>query len=100
MMTPSLSSSPPLSIEDCRQAGDDFGQGMRGRSRQKFEAALMHQLDMLVAALAETALNEDEAVAAFDVAAWDAWEAVLVGTPAGAQESEGGRGQSRGRPKV
>jgi len=99
-MTPSLSPSPPLSIADCRAAGESFGRDMRGRSRQKFEAALMHWIDMLTAALADTALDEDEAVAAFDVAAWDAWEAMLVGTPAITQETESGRSQGRGRPKA
>lgn len=101
MMTPSLSPSPPLSIDDCRQAGEAFGQTMRGRSRQAFETALMQRLEVFVAGLAETGLDEEDAIAAFDVAAWDTWEAVLGGTgPAEPAAGEMGRPSGRARPKT
>ncbi|WP_459676197.1 hypothetical protein [Acidisoma sp. 7E03] len=72
---------------------------MRGRSRQKFESALMRRIDQLVASLAETKMDEDEAVAAFDVAAWDAWEAVLGALAAPEPPAEPGRTAARPRGK-
>ncbi|HTI01507.1 MAG TPA: hypothetical protein VL752_11225 [Acidisoma sp.] len=97
-MTPSLSSSPPETIEDCRTAGETLGQEMRGRSRTKFETVLTQRLDRMAEQIAGSALDAEEAIAAFDVAAWDAWEAVLSGAAVSeAAKSEGGRNPGRNK---
>lgn len=90
-MTPSLSSPPPETIEDCRNAGESFGREMRGRPRTKFETGLMRRLDAIAEQVAGSALDEEEAIAAFDVAAWDSWEAVLTSAAVAEPKAEGGR---------
>lgn len=65
-----------LIIVECRMTGLEFGTEFAHQSREAFEVALVGQLTALDERLAVTALNAADAVAAFDQAAWDAWEAV------------------------
>lgn len=95
-MTPNLS-SPPESVEDCRVAGETLGREMRGRPRAKFETVLMQRLDGMAEQIAASPLDADEAIAAFDVAAWDTWEAVLTGAGVGEAKSDGGRSPGRNK---
>ncbi len=78
-MTPLIASSP-TTIETYRAQGRAFGQQWRGRSRRKFEESLVKRLDILSEEIAALAVDAEEATAAFDVAAWDAWEAGVTGT--------------------
>jgi hypothetical protein len=96
-MTPSHSASPPETVEDCRVAGETLGREMRGRPRVKFETVLMQRLDGIVEQIAASTLDAEEAIAAFDVAAWDTWEAVLTGTTVPEPKSEAGRSPGRNK---
>jgi hypothetical protein len=60
---------------ECRMTGLEFGAEFAHQPREAFEVALLGQLAALDERLAVTARNAD-AVAAFDQAAWDVWEAV------------------------
>jgi hypothetical protein len=95
-MTPNLS-SPLESVEDCRLAGESLGRDMRGRPRTKFETVLMQRLEGMAEQITATTLDPEEAIAAFDVAAWDSWEAVLTGAGVAEPKAEGGRGPSRNK---
>lgn len=96
-MTPSLSPSLPRTAGECRLAGETFGREMRGRPRTKFETALVKQLAVLELQAAEAALDPEEALAAFDTAAWEAWEAAVSSLPASetgpGESGRGGRGR-------
>lgn len=82
MSLPPLIASPsPATIDALQTEGRAFGQDWRGRARTKFEEALVKRLGSLAEDIAARALDTDEAVAAFDVAAWDAWEAPVSSAP-------------------
>jgi hypothetical protein len=93
-MTPSLAPSP-TALENYRAQGSAFGRYWRGRPRSKFEESLVKRIDSLIEEAAALAVDSDEVVAAFDVAAWEAWEASVTGTslagggPSGAGPSGG-----------
>lgn len=76
-LPPLIASPPPATIDALRMEGHAFGQDWRGRARTKFEEALVKRLGSLTEDISARALDTDEAVAAFDVAAWDAWEAPI-----------------------
>lgn len=95
--TPGSSSSPPETIAEWRSAGEAFGREMRGRPRTKFETILMQRLNAMAEDIAGSALDSDEAISAFDVAAWDAWEAVLTGAAVNEPKPETGRGSGRNK---
>jgi hypothetical protein len=96
-MTPSQSSTPPETIEDCRVAGETLGREMRGRPRVKFETVLMQRLDGMAEQIASSTLDAEEAIAAFDSAAWDTWEAVLTGATLPEPKSDGTRNPGRNK---
>ncbi len=64
---------PPVTVEECRLAGRRFGSAWSKASRVSFEQALVARLTALDEALREHGI--EEAVAAFDQAAWGGWEA-------------------------
>ncbi len=66
---------PPETIEASRLAGRWFGSAWGQASRVAFEDALVAQLLILSEALATGEWDAEEAVAAFDQAAWSGWEA-------------------------
>lgn len=77
-MTPSIAPPGPVTVDDLRAEGTAFGRSWRGRPRSRFEESLVKRLNALSEALAAQALDEDEAIAAFDTAAWDTWEASVT----------------------
>ncbi len=69
---------PSVTLEECRSAGRELGSVCGGSPRADFEQALVMRLSALGAlgdALAQTAVDADEALAALDQAAWASWEA-------------------------
>jgi hypothetical protein len=78
MMKCSVIFDPPVTIEECRIVGAQFGKAWGGRPRVAFEQALVKRLVVLSEALAASGLDPDEVVAAFDQAAWTEWEEVAT----------------------
>ncbi|WP_158805791.1 MULTISPECIES: hypothetical protein [unclassified Acidisoma] len=74
-MTPPLTFNPPISIDLCETAGQEFGHARTGTERVVFEQELEAQLVVLVEALRAADIDRDQALAVFDTAAWSAWEA-------------------------
>jgi hypothetical protein len=74
-MTSPLTFDPPISIDLCETAGREFGHARIGMERMVFEQELVAQLGALDEALRAAHIDRDQALAAFDTAAWGAWEA-------------------------
>jgi hypothetical protein len=74
-MSSPLTFNPPITIDLCETAGQEFGGARIGMERAIFEQELVAQLAALVEALRAADIDRDRALAAFDTAAWDAWEA-------------------------
>ena len=70
----SLIFDPPVSIAECPSAGRQLGEAWGTRSRVEFEQALIERL-VAIDDLAPLSSDAEEALAAFDQAAWQAWEA-------------------------
>jgi hypothetical protein len=66
---------PPVTVEECRLAGRQFWGSQVGLPRVAFERVLVDRLVSLGEVLAVNGEGYDEAIAAFDQAAWTAWEA-------------------------
>jgi hypothetical protein len=64
---------PPVTVEECRLAGRRFGSAWSKTARVSFEQALVARLIALDEALREQ--DHEEAIVAFDQAAWSGWEA-------------------------
>ncbi|HEX3982422.1 MAG TPA: hypothetical protein VHX12_01890 [Acidisoma sp.] len=97
-MTPSIALPSSTAVDEYRAKGSTFGREWRGRPRRKFEETLVKRLDALGEEVAGLPLDAEEAIAAFDVAAWDAWEAGVSGTSLAGSNGTGlpaktGRGQ-------
>jgi hypothetical protein len=73
-MTPPLTFSPPITIDLCETAGQEFGHARIRTERAVFEQELVAQLSALVEALRAADTDRDRALAAFDTAARSAWE--------------------------
>ena len=74
---PSVVFEPPVTIAECRAAGRQFGETWANRPRGEFEGALVERLAAIdELALAPLSSDAEEAMAAFDQAAWGAWEAL------------------------
>jgi hypothetical protein len=86
---PSLIFDPPVTIEECTTAGWQFGKTWANRPRAEFEEALIQRL-AAIDELAPLSSDAEEAMAAFDQAAWSAWEALQP-------EENPGSGQQRPR---
>jgi hypothetical protein len=65
---PSLVFEPPVTIEECRSAGRQFGETWANRPRGEFEGALVERL-AAIDELAPLSSDAEEAMAAFDQAA-------------------------------
>ncbi|MCB8883898.1 hypothetical protein ACELLULO517_26870 [Acidisoma cellulosilytica] len=76
---------PPVTVEEWRLAGRQFGGVWAGTPRIAFEEDLVARLAGLVDALRTSVEDMDEAIAAFDQAAWTAWEAGAKGDDQDAQ---------------
>jgi hypothetical protein len=74
-MSPPLTFNPPISIDLCETAGQEFGHARTGMERVVFEQELEAQLVALIEALRAADIDRDQALAVFDTAAWNAWEA-------------------------
>jgi hypothetical protein len=74
---PSLIFEPPVTIEECRSAGKQFGEAWARRSRADFEEALIERLTA-IDELAPLSSDAEEAMAAFNQAAREAWEAAQL----------------------
>jgi hypothetical protein len=72
---PSLIFDPPVTIEECRAAGRQFGETWANRPRAEFEEALIQRL-AAIDELAPLSSDAEDAMAVFDQAAWCAWEAL------------------------
>jgi hypothetical protein len=72
---PSLIFDPPVTIEECTAAGRQFGETWANRPRAEFEEALIQRL-AAIDELAPLSSDAEEAMAAFDQAAWHTWEAL------------------------
>jgi len=70
---PSLIFEPPVTIEECQSAGRQFGEAWVHRPRAEFEDALVGRL-AAIDELAPLSSVAEEAMAAFDRAAWGAWK--------------------------
>ncbi len=70
---------PPGRIEACRSAGRRFGLSWAEHPRLDFEDALSARLAKLSDALDAAGIDIDEALAAFDQAAWEIWEVAQAG---------------------
>jgi hypothetical protein len=79
-MSPSLTFNPPISIDVCETAGQEFGHVRIGMQRVVFEQELEAQLAALVEALRAADIDRDQALAVFDTAAWSAWETPKAST--------------------
>jgi hypothetical protein len=90
-MTPPLTFEPPITIELCETAGQEFGHDRIGMERMVFEQELVAQLGALDEALRAADIDRDQALAVFDTAAWSAWEApkALTAPQAAFQEQPG-----------
>lgn len=66
---------PPVTVEECRLAGRKFGGACKIATRTAFEQVLVVQLLALEDAFSGMDLDTQEALAAFDQAAWTGWEA-------------------------
>jgi hypothetical protein len=75
-MSPTLTFNPPITIDLCEAAGREFGSTRSEMARVLFEQELVAQLEALDEALRAADIDRDEALAAFDKAAWSAWEAL------------------------
>jgi hypothetical protein len=73
-MSPPLTFNPPITIDLCETAGQEFGNARIGVERVVFERELVTQLAALDEALRAADIDRDQALAAFDTAAWGAWE--------------------------
>jgi hypothetical protein len=74
-MTSPLTFNPPITIDLCETAGQEFGHARIEMERMVFELELVAQLVALDEALKAADIDRDQALAAFDTAAWSAWEA-------------------------
>lgn len=74
-MTPPFTFNPPISIDLCETAGQEFGHARIGMERVVFEQELVTQLVALIEALRAADIDRDQALAVFDTAAWSAREA-------------------------
>jgi hypothetical protein len=81
-MNRSVIFDPPLTIEECGFAGYRFGRAFVGEPRAAFEQALARRVAALNDALATSGLDPDEALGAFEQAAWGAWETAQPGAAA------------------
>jgi hypothetical protein len=73
-MSSPLTFNPPISIDLCESAGQEFGHARIGIARAVFEQELVAQLAKLVEALRAADIDREQALAMFDTAAWSAWE--------------------------
>src|SRR6202044_1422331 len=80
-MVPSDAFDPPATIAECQAAGHAFGQARAEVARVSFEQDLTEQLAVLTRALTFSELDQDQALAAFDQAAWAGWEGVAGDRP-------------------
>jgi hypothetical protein len=69
-----LTFNPPITIDLCETAGREFGRARFEMQRALFEQELVAQLVALDEALRTADIDRDQALAAFDKAAWGAWE--------------------------
>jgi hypothetical protein len=65
---------PPVTAEECEEAGNTFGRANQGQSRFRFEELLLTRLAALEGLFKGTVGLCEDCLAAFDRAAWDAWE--------------------------
>jgi hypothetical protein len=72
---------PPATIAECQAAGLAFGQARTEVARVSFEQDLTGQLAVLTKALTFSELDQEQALAAFDQAAWAGWEGVPEDKP-------------------
>ena len=70
-----------MTIEESRSAGQRLGTGLSGRSRLAFERALTERISALQEATVPVGYDANEVLAAFDQAAWAAWEAAQHPAP-------------------
>jgi hypothetical protein len=78
---PSLMFEPPVTIEECRAVGTQLGEAWGDCPRLEFEEVLIGRMTAIGDAVTASGLDVDEAVAAFDQAAWAAWEAAQSEDP-------------------
>ena len=70
---------PPRTIADCRAVGRRFGLLWAEQPRLDFEKALSARLAEFYEAMGTAEIDIDEAVAAFDQAAWEIWDVAQTG---------------------
>jgi hypothetical protein len=80
-MAPSDAFDPPATIAECQAAGLAFGQARAEVARVSFEQDLTEQLAVLTRVLTFSELDQEQALAAFDQAAWAGWEGVAEDKP-------------------
>ena len=80
-MAPSDAFDPPATIAECQAAGFAFGQARAEVARVSFEQDLTEQLAVLTRVLTFSELDQEQALAAFDQAAWAGWEGVAEDKP-------------------
>jgi hypothetical protein len=73
-MFPPLTFDSPITIDLCETAGRELGNTRSEMARVVFERELVAQLVVLDEALRTADIDRDQALAAFDKAAWAAWE--------------------------
>ncbi|MCB8883908.1 hypothetical protein ACELLULO517_26920 [Acidisoma cellulosilytica] len=73
-MSTHLSIAPPVSIEDCLEAGYHFGRLRSDLALIAFTRELNVQLDGLTGLVQTKFLSIEPALTTFTEAAWDGWE--------------------------
>ena len=73
--------APPTTIAECQAAGLAFGQARAEVARVSFEQDLTEQLAVLTRVLIFSEFDQEQALAAFDQAAWAGWEGVAEDKP-------------------
>jgi hypothetical protein len=71
---PDLRLEPPVSVEECREAGITFGKHNGKLSRLAFEEKLVKRPLALEHLLSRSGPLAEDTLAAFDQAAWQTWE--------------------------
>ena len=79
VMEQAVDSRPPATIEACRTLGRRFGLSWAEQPRPDFEEALSARLLERHDALDTAEIDIDEALAAFDQAAWEIWDVAQAG---------------------
>ncbi len=80
-MAPSDAIDPPATVAECWAAGFAFGQARAEVARVSFEQDLTEQLAVLTRILTFSELDQEQALAAFDQAAWAGWEGTAEDKP-------------------